>query len=94
MTTRAGNADAAVVTVKAVPRRKQVYKITYPNGKIYVGMEVQQRLFERPVLAHTGSPVADTAGVIGIIGAVSGVIFHSDQGGRTDQTGRAMPPES
>jgi hypothetical protein len=27
-------------TVVVVPRRKQVYKITYPNGKmIYVGME-------------------------------------------------------
>jgi len=23
-----------------MPRRKQVYKITYPNGKIYVGMDV------------------------------------------------------
>jgi hypothetical protein len=23
-----------------VPRRKQVYKITYPNGKIYVGMDL------------------------------------------------------
>ena len=22
------------------PRRKQVYKITYPNGKIYVGMDL------------------------------------------------------
>ena len=24
----------------AVPHRKQVYKITYPNGKIYVGMDL------------------------------------------------------
>jgi hypothetical protein len=24
----------------AMPRRKQVYKITYPNGKIYVGMDL------------------------------------------------------
>jgi hypothetical protein len=23
-----------------VPRRKQVYKITYPNGKIYVGLDL------------------------------------------------------
>lgn len=23
-----------------VPRRKQIYKITYPNGKIYVGMDL------------------------------------------------------
>jgi hypothetical protein len=23
-----------------VPRRKQVYKITYPNGEIYVGMDL------------------------------------------------------
>jgi hypothetical protein len=23
-----------------VPRRKQVYKVTYPNGKIYVGMDL------------------------------------------------------
>lgn len=22
------------------PRRKQIYKITYPNGKIYVGMDL------------------------------------------------------
>ncbi len=22
-----------------MPRRKQVYKITYPNGKIYVGVD-------------------------------------------------------
>jgi hypothetical protein len=28
------------VTVAVVPRRKQVYKITYPNGKIYVGMDL------------------------------------------------------
>jgi hypothetical protein len=27
-------------TVEAVPRLKQVYKITYPNGKIYVGMDL------------------------------------------------------
>ena len=25
---------------EGVPRRKQVYKITYPNGKIYVGMDL------------------------------------------------------
>ena len=24
-----------------MPRRKQIYKITYPNGKIYVGGEVR-----------------------------------------------------
>lgn len=24
----------------SMPRRKQVYKITYPNGKIYVGMDL------------------------------------------------------
>jgi hypothetical protein len=23
-----------------MPRRKQIYKITYPNGKIYVGMDL------------------------------------------------------
>lgn len=26
--------------VAGVPRRKQVYKITYPNGKLYVGMDL------------------------------------------------------
>ena len=28
-----------------MPRRKQVYKITYPNGKIYVGMDLTGTLF-------------------------------------------------
>ena len=36
-----------------MPRRKQVYKITYPNGKIYVGMD----LTGTPL--YTGSPSAD-----------------------------------
>ena len=25
---------------RSMPRRKQIYKITYPNGKIYVGMDL------------------------------------------------------
>ncbi|BBX44707.1 GIY-YIG nuclease family protein [Mycobacterium cookii] len=33
-----------------MPRRKQVYKITYPNGKIYVGLDVTG------TLAYFGSP--------------------------------------
>jgi hypothetical protein len=33
-----------------VPRRKQVYKITYPNGKIYVGMDLTGTLL------YMGSP--------------------------------------
>ena len=28
------------LTFIAMTRRKQVYKITYPNGKIYVGMDL------------------------------------------------------
>lgn len=35
---------------EAVPRRKQVYKITYPNGKIYVGMDLTG------TLTYFGSP--------------------------------------
>ena len=30
----------AVTPYVGPPRRKQVYKITYPNGKIYVGMDL------------------------------------------------------
>ncbi len=33
-----------------MPRRKQVYKITYPNGKIYVGMDLIG------VVTYFGSP--------------------------------------
>ena len=40
------------VTVEAVPRRKQVYKITYPNGKIYVGMDLTG------AISYFGSPSA------------------------------------
>ena len=36
----------------AVARRKQVYKITYPNGKIYVGMDLTGTLL------YFGSPSA------------------------------------
>ena len=35
-----------------MPRRKQVYKITYPNGKIYVGMDLTGSLL------YVGSPSA------------------------------------
>ena len=35
-----------------VMRRKQVYKITYPNGKIYVGMDLIGTLI------NVGSPSA------------------------------------
>jgi hypothetical protein len=35
-----------------VPRRKQVYKITYPNGKIYVGMDLTGSVL------YLGSPSA------------------------------------
>jgi hypothetical protein len=34
----------------ALPRRKQVCKITYPNGKIYVGMDLSGSLL------YIGSP--------------------------------------
>ena len=34
------------------PRRKQVYKITYPNGKIYVGMDLTGTML------YFGSPSA------------------------------------
>jgi hypothetical protein len=35
-----------------MPRRKQIYKITYPNGKIYVGMDLIGTLI------NVGSPSA------------------------------------
>ncbi|MGV0675839.1 GIY-YIG nuclease family protein [Mycolicibacterium fortuitum] len=35
-----------------MPRRKQVYKITYPTGKIYVGMDLTGTLL------YLGSPSA------------------------------------
>jgi hypothetical protein len=37
---------------EAVPRRKQVYKVTYPNGKIYVGMDLTG------AISYCGSPSA------------------------------------
>ncbi len=37
-----------------MPRRKQVYKITYPNGKIYVGMDLIG------VVTYFGSPSRKT----------------------------------
>jgi len=38
----------------AMPRRKQVYKITYPNGRIYVGMDLIG------VVTYFGSPSRKT----------------------------------
>jgi hypothetical protein len=38
--TRCRRLSASVVTLGGMGRKKQVYKITYPNGKIYVGMDV------------------------------------------------------
>jgi len=35
-----------------MPRRKQLYKVTYPNGKIYVGMDLTGTLL------YVGSPGA------------------------------------
>ena len=35
-----------------MPRRKQVYKITYPNGKVYVGMDLTG------AISYFGSPSA------------------------------------
>ena len=37
------------------PRPKVVYKITYPNGKIYVGMDLTGTML------YFGSPTADIA---------------------------------
>lgn len=31
---------ARLARLAGMPRRKQIYKITYPNGKIYVGMDL------------------------------------------------------
>jgi hypothetical protein len=36
------------------PRRKQIYKITYPNGKIYIGMDLIG------VVTYFGSPSRKT----------------------------------
>ena len=41
-----------VIEVGSMPRRKQIYKITYPNGKIYVGMDLIG------LLLNVGSPSA------------------------------------
>lgn len=38
--------------IRRMARRKQVYKITYPNGKIYVGMDLTGTLL------YMGSPSA------------------------------------
>jgi hypothetical protein len=35
-----------------MPRRKQIYRVTYPNGKIYVGMDLTGSLL------YVGSPSA------------------------------------
>jgi hypothetical protein len=37
-----------------MPRRKQIYKVTYPNGKIYVGMDLIG------VVSYFGSPSRKT----------------------------------
>ncbi len=34
-----------------MPRRNQIYKITYPNGKIYVGMDLTGSVL------YVGSPI-------------------------------------
>ena len=41
-----------VIQVGSMPRRKQIFKITYPNGKIYVGMDLIG------LLLNVGSPSA------------------------------------
>lgn len=54
--TRAGTTNDAAGELEirkvAMVRRKQVYKITYPNGKIYVGMDLTGSLL------YLGSPSA------------------------------------
>ncbi|HYB38808.1 MAG TPA: hypothetical protein VEF72_25835 [Mycobacterium sp.] len=40
------------LVLAAMPRRKQVYKITYPNGKVYVGMDLTRTIL------YFGSPSA------------------------------------
>jgi hypothetical protein len=54
----------SAITSVLTPRRKQVYKITYPNGKIYVGMDLTGSLLyfgspsdaERIVADHEAQP--------------------------------------
>jgi len=55
-----------------VPRRKQVFKITYPNGKIYIGMDLTG------TLTYFGSPSARAKEQI--------IADHADQ--RLDLTAR------
>lgn len=42
-------------------RRKQVYKITYPNGKIYVGMDLTGTLL------YFGSPSAHNKSLLTLV---------------------------
>src|SRR5690349_5340878 len=44
--------SAPVSMLSSMSRRKQVYKITYPNGKIYVGMDLTGSI------SYFGSPSA------------------------------------
>jgi hypothetical protein len=47
-------------------RRKQVYKITYPNGKIYVGMDLTGSLLYPVALAPPSrSPKTSTSMITG-----------------------------
>ena len=45
--------SAPVFMLSSMSRRKQVYKITYPNGKIYVGMDLTG------TISYFGSPSAN-----------------------------------
>jgi Bacterial Ig domain len=59
-------------------RRKQVYKITYPNGKIYVGMDLTGALlcFGSPS-AH--EQIAADLGLGGTYGVGTVIVAHFDE---------------
>ena len=70
------------------PRRKQVYKITYPNGKIYVGMDLTGSV------TYFGSPTAkariaaDLGEQVNDYSARKTILWESDDA--TDAEVRAM----
>jgi hypothetical protein len=76
--------------VVSVVRRKQVYKVTYPNGKIYVGMDLTGTLtyFGSPSMKAKERIVADLDAHPLDLTARKQILWESDTA--TDTEVRAM----
>jgi len=62
-----------------MPRRKQVYKITYPNGKIYVGMDLTEFVFPCYFLGDPNlQPPPQARNLLGLTGVISQICLTFD----------------